>query len=341
MSPPRSSPWRPRAWRCAAPASPGDGTGGAGTAVVIATAFGPSTNTEALLKQILFEGPEAASPSLFMESVANAPAAQIAIALQGARGRASRSASARPGRCSPSARAAAEIAAGRARRVLAGAVDEMTPLLHALLDRFGALARAEPAATSWRGPSTAAATASWPARGRRWWCWRAPRRSPAGAGARSPGSWPGGAPSIPRRRPPAGDRGAPALARGLRRTLDRAGLAPADVDLIVSGASGSRDGDRLEARVLRAAWGGTPAAARSPLPRRSPASTAAASWARRCWRRPARRSGPTPGLAESPIPSWGSSPLGGSPLPPPVHRPRHQPGGGRRGGVGAAGRGVG
>ena len=75
------------------------GSRDAGTAVVIATAFGPSSNTEALLKQILCEGPEAASPSLFIESVANAPAAQIAIALPGARGRASRSASARPGRC--------------------------------------------------------------------------------------------------------------------------------------------------------------------------------------------------------------------------------------------------
>ncbi len=52
----------------------------AGTATVIATAFGPSSYTEALLKQILLEGPEAASPSLFTESVANAPAAQIAIA---------------------------------------------------------------------------------------------------------------------------------------------------------------------------------------------------------------------------------------------------------------------
>src|SRR6185369_2124276 len=49
------------------------------TAVAISTAFGPSSYSEALLKQILFEGPEATSPFLFTESVANAPAAQIAI----------------------------------------------------------------------------------------------------------------------------------------------------------------------------------------------------------------------------------------------------------------------
>src|SRR6185436_17348563 len=34
-----------------------------------------------------------------------------------------------------------EVASGKAARALAGAVEEMTPLLHALLDRFGALAR--------------------------------------------------------------------------------------------------------------------------------------------------------------------------------------------------------
>ena len=109
--------------------------------MVIATAFGPSTNTEALLKQILFEGPEAASPSLFMESVANAPAAQIAIALQ-ARGASLTVCQREAGPLLALGTGAAEIAAGRAGRVLAGAVDEMTPLLHALLDRFGALARA-------------------------------------------------------------------------------------------------------------------------------------------------------------------------------------------------------
>src|SRR6185436_20567495 len=36
---------------------------------------------------------------------------------------------------------AADLAAGRVPCSLAGAVDEMTPLLHALLDRFGALTR--------------------------------------------------------------------------------------------------------------------------------------------------------------------------------------------------------
>ncbi len=59
--------------------------------------------------------------------------------------------------------------------------------------------------------------------------------------------------------PPASwGHGHQALARGLRRTLERAGLRPADVDLVVSGASGAREGDRLEAEVLHAVWEGAP-----------------------------------------------------------------------------------
>jgi len=47
------------------------------------------------------------------------------------------------------------------------------------------------------------------------------------------------------------------LARVARRMLDRASLAPSDIDLIVSGASGSVAGDRLEAATLHALWGET------------------------------------------------------------------------------------
>ena len=54
-------------------------------AVVLATAYGPSSVTEELEEQILLQGPEAASPALFAESVANAPAAQVAR-ITGARG---------------------------------------------------------------------------------------------------------------------------------------------------------------------------------------------------------------------------------------------------------------
>jgi len=48
------------------------------------------------------------------------------------------------------------------------------------------------------------------------------------------------------------------LATELGRVLDRAGLAPRDVGRIVSGASGSVAGDRLEARTLQETWQGIP-----------------------------------------------------------------------------------
>ncbi len=224
------------------------------TAVVVATAFGPSTNTEGLLKQILRENPEAASPSLFTESVANAPAAQIAIALK-ARGPSLTVCQREAGPLIALGRAAAEVSSGRAGRALAGSVDEMTPLLHALLDRFGALARPHPEREEMARPFDRRRDGFLAGEGAtvvvleteedvRERGGRALARVLAFGSAFDPTS------------PPAGwGTGAGALARGLRRTLARAGVAPEDVSLIVSGASGSRGGDLLEARVLRDLWG--------------------------------------------------------------------------------------
>jgi 3-oxoacyl-(acyl-carrier-protein) synthase len=48
------------------------------------------------------------------------------------------------------------------------------------------------------------------------------------------------------------------LAEALGGVINRAGLAPRDVGRIVSGASGSVAGDRLEALTLRRTWGDTP-----------------------------------------------------------------------------------
>jgi 3-oxoacyl-[acyl-carrier-protein] synthase II len=296
------------AMRCAGLA----GGGEEGTAVVIATAFGPSTNTEALLKQILDEGPEAASPSLFTESVANAPAAQIAIAA-GATGPSLTVCQREAGPLLALGRAAGEVSAGRARRALAGSVDEMTPLLHALLGRFGALTheavarpfdRRRSGFLAGEGATVVTLETAAGLTGRRG---RPLARLLAWGSAFDPT-----APSI------GWGTGVEALARGLKRTLARAGLGPEGVDLIVSGASGSREGDRLEARVLRAVW---PLSGKAPLPPvvapkavtgeygGGPlgAAVLAASGS---------PFGPTPGFAE-PDPELGVVPHDGSPLPPP------------------------
>ena len=283
--------------------------------MVLATAFGPSTNTEALLQQILLECPEAASPSLFTESVANAPAAQIAIASR-ATGPSLTVCQREAGPLIALGRAAGEVAAGRARRALAGAVDEMTPLLHALLDRFGALAHGRAADEELARPFDRRRDGFLAGEGAAMVVLEReeePRRAAAGRAAR-----PAARLGERLRSHRAADRlgaGAAALARGLLRTLARAGLAPADVDLVVSGAAGSRDGDRLEAAVLRAAWESAPlppvAAPKAVTGEYGGGLLGAAVLAAA-----GSPLGPTPGFAE-PDPELGLTPHDGSPLPPP------------------------
>lgn len=226
------------------------------TALVLATAYGPSSVSEELEKQILLTGPEAASPALFAEAVANAPAAQVAR-LTGARGANLTVTAREAGGLLAVRQAAAEVAAGRSPLVLAGIVDEVTDLLQAVLDRFGSLARsrrpgeppvARPFDRRRGGFVTGEGSAVLvledaeraAARGRR------PLAAVAGTGSAFD-------PTAPRSGWGTGER---ALGTALRRTLERAGVRPGDLDLVVSGASGSRAGDRLEARTLREAWGG-------------------------------------------------------------------------------------
>lgn len=291
--------------------------GGGATAISISTAFGPSSYTEGLLRQILQEGPEGASPSLFTESVANAPASQIAIAFK-SHGATLTLCQREVGPLLAAAAAAAEIRAGRAERAVAGAVEEMTPLLHAVLDRFGALARplageegagevprpfdrrrdgllaAEGATVLLLEREEAALARSAPPLARLigWGSAFDPTAGAAGWG-----------------------RGEASLACSLRRVLGRSGLTPEDVDLVVSGASGSRSGDRLEAAALRAAWGSSPLppvlAPKAVTGEYGGSYLAAALLALR-----GATFGPLAGFAE-PDPELGVAPHGGSPLPPP------------------------
>jgi 3-oxoacyl-[acyl-carrier-protein] synthase II len=229
-------------------------------ALVLATAYGPSSVTEELEEQILLTGPEAASPALFAESVANAPAAQVAR-LTGARGANLTVTAREAGGLLAVRQAAAEIAAGRSPLVLAGIVDEITDVLQAVLDRNGALARSRepgraPVARPFdrrrggfvTGEGAAVLVLEHPE--------RALRDGPRGRRPLATVAAAGSAfdPTAPR----AGwGTGHAALGAALRRTLERAGLGPSGIDLVVSGASGSRAGDRLEALTLREAWGGS------------------------------------------------------------------------------------
>lgn len=218
------------------------------TAVAIATAFGPGGFTEQLARQILEKGGKAASPFLFTDCVANAAAGQIGIEF-GAKGPNTTICQREAGPLLALAQGVDDIASGRADRCLAGAVDEMKPLVHALLDRFRALAR----------PLADGELARPFDR----------RRNGAFAGE-------GATVLLLEREDLARARGARILARCGRTvrafdpTASRAGFGRggaqlaatlraraagelAEVGAVVSGAAGTRTGDALEAAVLRAA----------------------------------------------------------------------------------------
>lgn len=225
------------------------------TGVVMATAFGPSSYSEGLLRQILLESPDSASPLLFTESVANAPAAQIAILMR-ARGPSVTICQREAGALQAVAQGAADVAAGRVPVSLVGAVDEMTPLLHSLLDRFGALARnGGPEGTAVARPLDRRRAGFLAAEGATLLLLEDEER------ARSRGATPlarivaAGSAFDPSAPPVGWGTGHETLARALRRSLERAGVPLERIDRIVLGASGSRSGDRLEARMVRAAWG--------------------------------------------------------------------------------------
>jgi 3-oxoacyl-[acyl-carrier-protein] synthase II len=284
------------------------------TGIVTGTAFGPAWVTEQLLFQILGAGPEQASPALFTESVSSASAAQMALTIR-ARG---------PNQTLTQREASDLLALGegarwireaRCERVLVGVVEEGVPILHALLDRFQALAhadrfgpeRARPFDRHRNGLLAAegatvivlesAATAA--GRGARPLC-----RLLSHGAAFDPTA-------------PAHDwgRGEVGLARALGRFLDRSDCRPEEIDLVVSGASGARRGDRLEALTLRTAWGARPL---PPVlaPKGVTGEYAGGSLAAGLLAAAGERTGPTAGFTEV-DPELGIAPWTGGELAPP------------------------
>jgi 3-oxoacyl-[acyl-carrier-protein] synthase II len=232
--------------------SPGD-TAAAETAVFLATSFGATAFTERLLTTIFQGTPVAASPALFSESVASAAASQVAIDRR-ALGPSLTITQREAGPLLALGEGARWVERASGRRALVGACEEMTPLLHAILDRFHALARPEEDGQERARPfdrgrhgflAAEGATllvvereAEARSRDARILCRVRTAWSAFDPTASSVGWGEGGA----------------QLGEALRSGLARAGVAPPDVDRILSGASGSRRGDRLEADTLRAAW---------------------------------------------------------------------------------------
>ena len=222
-------------------------------AVIFATSYGPSSFTERLLDQIITESPTAASPMLFTESVANAPAAQVALAVS-ATGANLTLTQREAGALQAVARAAREVALGRSQIALAGGVEELNPLLHSVLDRFGALAANAPRPlarpfdrrrdgfVAGEGATVLVMERESSARQR-------------GAAPLARFSLAGSAfdPSAP---VTGWGRGSAALAASVRSTLERGGWRTDTIDRWVAGASGSRQGDRLEGDLINELYAG-------------------------------------------------------------------------------------
>lgn len=279
------------------------------TAVALATAFGTARFAEHLIQAILEQGPEAASPFHFSESVANAPAAQVSIAL-GATGAQVAVTQREAGPLLAVVLGARELRRHRARYALVGATDEVSPLVHAILARFRALAgrhgrpeiarpfdrhrdgllaaegstvllleRAEDAAE--RGATVLARVEAWE----------------RGFDPTAP-SWGFGA-------------GAKGLADRLRSGLARQEIDPGSIDAVVASAAGTRGGDALEAAVLHQLFGADPPPVLAPkgaVGEYGGGQLAAAVLAA------AGQTFPTAGF-ETADPALGLTPHDGSPLP--------------------------
>ena len=225
--------------------------------IALSTAFGPSSYTQRVLDQILDDGPATVSPALFTECVANAPASRVGLTLR-ARGPQHTIVAGEAGPLRALARGAADVKAGRARAAFVGAAEEITPLVHAILDRFRALSRPGADGVEQGRPFDRERNGFIAAEGAVVLVLESEadaRRRDATVLARVLGTTAAFDPSAPAS---GWGTGVDTLALELRRGMDRHGLAPEDIDLVVSGASGSRAGDRLEARVLRRVWGERP-----------------------------------------------------------------------------------
>jgi 3-oxoacyl-(acyl-carrier-protein) synthase len=224
------------------------------TAVCIGTAFASADVTVRMLEQIASGGPQSASPFLFMETVANAYAGHVALHF-GAQGSNATVSQREASGSQALARALRLLEAKACDRVLVSCTDEMSPATHGTMDRFRALVRPDADGKEEARPFDAGRGGFFAAEGASALVLESEKlASERGAPvlARVRATIRANDPSAPNHG--YGD-GVDTLARALLRGLARCDLAPRDIQRIVSGANGSRAGDRLEALVLRRVWG--------------------------------------------------------------------------------------
>jgi len=227
------------------------------TAVISGTAWGPTSVTEQLLRQILETGPETASPALFTESVASAAASQVALAFR-ARGPNIAINQREASDLLAIGEAMRQVASGRAERALVVIVDEMIPLLHAILDQYGALARADAAGEERPRPFDRRRSGLLAAEGATALVLEPVEAIGLRAGRARLEIVAAGAAFDPTAPPFDYGSGGARLAARLARELARRGVGLERIGHLISGAAGTQRGDRLEAELLRALFAGRP-----------------------------------------------------------------------------------
>jgi len=223
--------------------------------VALSNAFGPLGNTQKILDQIQVGGPSTVSPSLFTECVANAPAANVAIQCK-VSGPNHTISEREAGPLLAVCQGLEDIQAGKANRSLVGSVEELTPLSHSILDIFGALARGKNGLEEKARPFDLKRNGFMAAEGATVLI----LEKESSAKSRNTKifsrivGW--GRAFDPSSSRVSWGKGVTALETGLRQCFHRFKINFSEIDLIISGASGSISGDRLEAWVLKKAWKG-------------------------------------------------------------------------------------
>jgi 3-oxoacyl-(acyl-carrier-protein) synthase len=196
------------------------------------------------LKVLILESPEAAPPFHFPNTVANAPASQVSIELK-IYGPNVTITQKDPSALNALLFSTLALGSGRARAMLAGAVDEWNAFYAMGFDRVGALRgeKRENGIVQGEGAFVILLEEE-----------DAARRRGAEPLARLAGIGTAGVASEPYRFAP----DPRAMERAMRGALADAGVEPEDIDLWLSSRDGVRDMDRAEAEAVTAVFGGRP-----------------------------------------------------------------------------------
>ena len=221
--------------------------------VILGTGYGSTAQTDEFFVGMLKEGPEGANPSLFPDTVPNAPASQVSIyhGLQGPNTTFSHNEVSGEQALAYAFRLLRE---NRAQAILAGSVDEMS---FVLFHSFSALRALSPGDKQEEGMRPFDRKRNGRVLGEGAGILILEKESTAKErGARIYGSLAACASTGS----PAGishyESGGQQMARAMARTLHQAGISPEEVDCISAAANSTRELDRGEAKAIQEVFGG-------------------------------------------------------------------------------------